>query len=139
MANNNHHRNNANQHKEPPIKKFMLGTKELENKIAEFEYDRGQYTITDVIGEERTEIYRSRNMQEAYMKWNVYIGRKKERPARAKAENAEATEAQAAPAPQNNHRQENRKNNNHSKNNRSRNRSQKRQTKRVDYNGESDE
>lgn len=139
MANNNHHRNNANQHKEPAIKKFMLGTKELENKIAEFEYDRGQYTITDVIGEERTEIYRSRNMQEAYMKWNVYIGRKKERPARAKAENAESTEAQAAPAPQNNHRQENRKNNNHSKSNRSRNRSQKRQTKRVDYNGESDE
>ena len=29
--------------------------------------------------EERNVIYKSRNAQEAYMKWNVYIGRKKER------------------------------------------------------------
>lgn len=58
---------------------FVLGTKELEGKIAEFGYDKGWYSITDIVGEERTEIYRSRNAQEAYMKWNVYIGRKKER------------------------------------------------------------
>lgn len=64
------------------IHKFVLGNKELEGKIAEFQYDRGVYTITDIVGEERSVIYKSRNAQEAYMKWNVYIGRKKERPQR---------------------------------------------------------
>lgn len=64
------------------IHKFILGSKELEGKNAEFQYDRGVYTITDVVGEERTVIYKSRNAQEAYTKWNVYIGRKKERPQR---------------------------------------------------------
>lgn len=62
------------------IHKFVLGTKELEGKNAEFQYDHGWYSITDIIGEERNEFYRSRNAQEAYVKWNVYIGRKKERP-----------------------------------------------------------
>ncbi len=79
---NHSHKNNNQQPKEPPIKKFILGTKELEDKVAEFEYDKGLYTITDVVGETRTEIYKSRNMQESYTKWNVYIGRKKERPSR---------------------------------------------------------
>ena len=54
----------------------------LETKISmtsEFQYDRGWYSITDIIGEERNTIYKSKNAQEAYMKWNVYIGRKKER------------------------------------------------------------
>ena len=59
------------------IHKFVLGTKELES--AEFQYDKGWYSITDIIGEERNVIYKSKNAQEAYMKWNVYIGRKKER------------------------------------------------------------
>lgn len=62
------------------IHKFVLGNKELEGKTAEFQYDRGWYSITDIVGEERETVYRSRNAQEAYMKWNVYIGRKKERP-----------------------------------------------------------
>lgn len=62
------------------IHKFVLGNKELEGKTAEFQYDRGWYSIADIVGEERNVIYKSRNMQEAYMKWNVYIGRKKERP-----------------------------------------------------------
>lgn len=62
--------------------KFVLGNKELEGKIAEFLYDHGWYSITDIVGEDRNEIYKSRNAQEAYMKWNVYIGRKKERPQR---------------------------------------------------------
>lgn len=62
------------------IHKFVLGSKELEGKTAEFLYDKGWYSITDIVGEERNVIYRSRNAQEAYMKWNVYIGRKKERP-----------------------------------------------------------
>ena len=35
--------------------------------------------ILDIIGEEKNVIYKSRNAQEAYTKWNVYIGRKKER------------------------------------------------------------
>ena len=62
------------------IHKFVLGSKELEGKTAEFQYDKGWYSITDIVGEERDVIYKSRNAQEAYMKWNVYIGRKKERP-----------------------------------------------------------
>jgi len=62
------------------INKFVLGNKELEGKVAEFQYDRGWYSITDIIGEEKSVIYKSRNAQEAYTKWNVYIGRKKERP-----------------------------------------------------------
>lgn len=61
------------------IHKFVLGNKELEGKVAEFQYDRGLYSITDIVGEDRSIIYKSRNAQEAYMKWNVYIGRKKER------------------------------------------------------------
>lgn len=73
------------------IHKFVLGNKELEGKSAEFQYDKGWYSITDIIGEERNVIYKSKNAQEAYMKWNVYIGRKKERPVpedRKKAEPA---------------------------------------------------
>ena len=62
------------------INKFVLGEKELEGKMAEFQYDRGWYSITDIIGEEKKVVYKSRNAQEAYTKWNVYIGRKKERP-----------------------------------------------------------
>ena len=62
------------------INRFVLGSKELEDKSAEFMYDKGWYSITDIIGEERNVVYRSKNAQEAYTKWNVYIGRKKERP-----------------------------------------------------------
>ncbi len=62
------------------IHKFVLGNKELDGKAAEFQYDRGWYSITEILGEERNVIYKSRNAQEAYMRWNVYIGRKKERP-----------------------------------------------------------
>ena len=35
------------------IHKFTLGTKELEGKNAEFQYDKGWYSITDIVGEER--------------------------------------------------------------------------------------
>ena len=62
------------------IHKFTLGTKELEGKNVEFQYEKGWYSITDIVGEERNTISRSKNAQEAYNKWNVYIGRKKERP-----------------------------------------------------------
>ena len=61
------------------INRFTLGTKELDDKVAEFQYDKGWYSIVDIIGEEKNVIYKSRNAQEAYLKWNVYIGRKKER------------------------------------------------------------
>ena len=64
---------------EPPITSFMLGEKELDNKKAQFLYDKGNYSIVDIVGEEKTVIYKSRNSEEAYQKWNVYIGRKKER------------------------------------------------------------
>ena len=44
--------------------------------------------IDKVRNEEKNVIYKSKNAQEAYTKWNVYIGRKKERPQRAeKTEN----------------------------------------------------
>ena len=70
------------------ITTFMLGEKELEGKNAQFQYDKGWYSITDIIGEEKNVVYKSKNAQEAYTKWNVYIGRKKERPQRAeKVEN----------------------------------------------------
>lgn len=62
------------------IHRFTLGTKEMEGKNAVFQYDKGWYSITDIVGEDRNTIYRSKNAQEAYTKWNVYIGRKKERP-----------------------------------------------------------
>ena len=65
------------------VNRFTLGNKELEGKVAEFQYDRGWYSIVDIVGEEKSVVYKSKNMQEAYLKWNVYIGRKKERPARA--------------------------------------------------------
>ena len=70
------------------INTFTLGAKELEGKNAEFQYDKGWYSIVDIVGEEKSVIYKSKNAQEAYTKWNVYIGRKKERPQRAeKVEN----------------------------------------------------
>ena len=61
------------------IHKFVLGTKDFDDKQSEFMYDKGWYSITDIIGEEKNIIYKSRNAQEAYLKWNIYIGRKKER------------------------------------------------------------
>lgn len=67
------------------MNRFTLGTKELEGKVAEFQYDRGWYSIVDVLGEEKKVIYKSRNAQEAYLKWNVYIGRKKERACKKEA------------------------------------------------------
>ena len=85
--NRNHHHHNGpkqdNQKDGQVINSFVLGTKELEDKNAQFQYDKGWYIITDIIGEEKNVIYKSKNAQEAYTKWNVYIGRKKERPQRA--------------------------------------------------------
>ena len=72
----NHYYNN---HHNQVINKFILGTKELDGKTAEFQYDKGWYSITDIIGEEKNVIYKSKNAPEAYNKWNVYIGRRKER------------------------------------------------------------
>ena len=84
--NRNHHHYNGqkqdNQKDGQAINSFVLGTKELEDKNAEFQYDKGWYIITDIVGEEKNVIYKSKNAQEAYTKWNVYIGRKKERPQR---------------------------------------------------------
>ena len=34
---------------------FRSGNKELEGKTAEFQYDKGWYSITDIVGEERNE------------------------------------------------------------------------------------
>jgi len=91
---NNHNRDNRNrdfQNKEnhnrdnrdtQVINTFVLGTKELDEKTSEFQYDKGWYIITDIVGEEKSVVYKSKNAQEAYTKWNVYIGRKKERPQR---------------------------------------------------------
>ena len=76
---NNHHHGNHNKDNQV-INTFVLGTKELDEKTAEFQYDKGWYIITDIVGEEKSQVYKSKNAQEAYTKWNVYIGRKKERP-----------------------------------------------------------
>lgn len=85
---NREHRDSRNNRDNQVISTFILGTKELEGKNAEFQYDKGWYSITDIIGEEKNVIYKSKNAQEAYTKWNVYIGRKKERSQRAeKTEN----------------------------------------------------
>lgn len=81
------HRENRERRDSQAINTFTLGTKELEGKNAEFQYDKGWYSIVDVIDEEKNVIYKSKNAQEAYTKWNVYIGRKKERA--SKAEKAE--------------------------------------------------
>lgn len=72
-----YHYNNHNHNQS--VNKFVLGSKELEGKQAEFQYDKGWYSIVDIMEEEKTLIYKSKNAQEAYGKWNVYIGRKKER------------------------------------------------------------
>ena len=71
--------NKMSQQQSQVINRFTLGTKELDDKVAEFQYDKGWYSIVDIVGEEKNVIYKSRNAQEAYLKWNVYIGRKKER------------------------------------------------------------
>ena len=63
---------NQNQQKEI-IKTFVLGNKELDGKTAEFQYDHGWYTIFDIVGEEKTVVFKSKNAQESYTKWNVYI------------------------------------------------------------------
>lgn len=81
------HKEARNNRDSQVINSFTLGTKELEGKNAEFQYDKGWYSIVDIIGEEKSVIYKSKNAQEAYTKWNVYIGRKKERA--QKAEKAE--------------------------------------------------
>jgi hypothetical protein len=86
--NNKENREPRNNRDNQTISTFTLGEKELEGKNAEFQYDKGWYSITDIIGEEKNVIYKSKNAQEAYTKWNVYIGRKKERSQRAeKTEN----------------------------------------------------
>lgn len=35
------------------IHKFVLGTKDFDDKQSEFMYDRGWYSITDIVGEEK--------------------------------------------------------------------------------------
>lgn len=80
---NRGNRNNRENRDNQVINTFTLGTKELDDKNAQFQYDKGWYSIIDVVGEEKSVIYKSKNAQEAYTKWNVYIGRKKERPQRA--------------------------------------------------------
>ena len=85
---NNESRNNRESRDNQAINTFTLGSKELEGKNAQFQYDKGWYSIIDIVGEEKSIVYKSKNAQEAYTKWNVYIGRKKERSQRVeKAEN----------------------------------------------------
>ena len=78
----NHNRENRDNRDNQVINTFVLGTKELDDKTSEFQYDKGWYSITDIVGEEKNVVYKSKNSQEAYTKWNVHIGRKKERPQR---------------------------------------------------------
>ena len=39
----------AQQQPQQAIHKFVLGNKELEGKTAEFQYDKGWYSITDIV------------------------------------------------------------------------------------------
>ena len=55
----------AQQQPQQAIHKFVLGNKELEGKTAEFQYDKGWYSITDIVGEERNVIYKSRKNSDA--------------------------------------------------------------------------
>ena len=61
------------------IHKFVLGTKDFDDKQSEFMYDKGWYSIKELEGEENNMIYKSRNAQEEYIKRNINIGRKNER------------------------------------------------------------
>ncbi len=72
--------------KQQNINKFTLGEKEIEGSRAEFTYDQGNYCIANEQDGERNVIYKSRNAQEAYLKWNILIGRKKERVRREQEE-----------------------------------------------------
>ena len=44
------------------IHKFVLGTKDFDDKQSEFMYDKGWYSITDIVGEEKNIIYKSRGI-----------------------------------------------------------------------------
>ena len=79
--------NNKESRDNQLINTFMLGEKELDDKNAQFHYDTGWYSIVDIAGEEKNLVYKSKNAQEAYQKWNVYIGRKKERVQKVDKEN----------------------------------------------------
>lgn len=76
---NRERRENREPRENQAITTFTLGEKELEGKNAQFQYDKGWYSIVDIVEEEKSVVYKSKNAQEAYTKWNVYIGRKKER------------------------------------------------------------
>ena len=58
----------AQQQPQQAIHKFVLGNKELEGKTAEFQYDKGWYSITDIVGEERNVIYKSRHPPKSAMR-----------------------------------------------------------------------
>jgi hypothetical protein len=107
-----------NQNQGDIVRSFTLGNKEFEGKTSEFQYDRGQYSITDVVGEERNVVYKSRNAQEAYTKWNVYIGRKKERPERSerRTENASGEDRQGRSRGNREEKRDNNRENNRSGN-----------------------
>ena len=48
---------NMKRSKMSQVNKFVLGNKELEGKTAEFQYDRGWYSIVDIIGEEKNIVF----------------------------------------------------------------------------------
>ena len=67
---NNHNRDNRNRdfhnkdnRDNQVINTFVLGTKELDDKTSEFQYDKGWYIITDIVGEEKNKVYKSKNAQ----------------------------------------------------------------------------
>jgi hypothetical protein len=115
------------------VRSFTLGNKEFEGKTAEFQYDRGQYSITDVVGEERNVVYKSRNAQEAYTKWNVYIGRKKERPERPerRTENASGEDRQGRSRGNREEKRDNNRSGNYNKRQEHENRSREHKNERL--------
>jgi hypothetical protein len=122
-----------NQNQGDIVRSFTLGNKEFEGKTSEFQYDRGQYSITDVVGEERNVVYKSRNAQEAYTKWNVYIGRKKERPERPerRQENASGEDRQGRGRGNREEKRDNNRSGNYNKRQEHENRSREQKNERF--------
>ena len=58
------------------IHKFVLGTKDFDDKQSEFMYDKGWYSITDIVGEEKNIIYKRseerRVGKECRSRWSPY-------------------------------------------------------------------
>ena len=61
------------------IHKFVLGTKDFDDKQSEFMYDKGWYSISDIVGEEKKYHLQVKKCPRRHILSGISIGRKKER------------------------------------------------------------